>query len=1431
MRLNLVSLFVIFGCVLNAQNWVDGMQDHKVNFYTVQQQFNDHWKGKDTDQKGNGYKQFKRWEYFTEQRVAPDGVRPSPGVWYKTAQASKTATVQNDDLGTWQPIGPFDALDDSYDGIGRINTIEFHPTDANTYWIGSPAGGIWKTTNNGNSWTTSSDELTNLGVSDIAVDPQRPNVLYLATGDRDGGDTYSYGLLKSTDGGDTWQTTGLSWNVTSQRRIGKVIVHPTDTSIVVVATRIGIYRSTDAGLTFSQVQIGGFNTIITSPAAPDTMFAGTVSNGNARIYRSLDGGANWTQLIAGLPNTNTRRVEIAISPQDPNYLYAVYSDGTQALEGVYQSTNGGDTWSLKASTPNILGFGNTPGQSWYDLCISVSSTNKNQVFVGGINLWRSNNQGTSWTYIGGYQFPRVHPDMHYMKFKPGTSTLYVGHDGGISTTSNSGASWNHISDGFNITQYYKMSTSQQRPDLVIGGSQDNSTHIMRSTSWEVPFGGDGMDCEINPLNDQYMYGSSQYGNFRRSSNSGNTFQYIGGGLPNGTGGWVTPIELDPVTPSTVYIGYTRLYKSTNNGVSWAPTGNQTFSQLTEIAVSEANPSVIYIASNALLYKSIDGGVTWNNISGGITSQRTITDIAISTTNADHLWVTKSGYTNGVKVFESLDGGQNWMNASGNLPNLPANTIEYQTGSNDGIYVGTDIGVYYKDNNLTDWVSFGKDLPNVTVVDLEIYKAGKKVRIATYGRGMWESDLYSELVGKPEVAFYANPGASCSLGDTIQLFDESKFFPTSWKWSISPNTYQYVNGTSDTSQNPELIFSAFGEYTVSLTARNGIGSSTKTELNFMGVGGYQLPFIEDFETEASFNDWTVSNPDGGNSWSLATVNTGSPGGNVAKMAFYNYSSTGQKDEFISPALNFANKSSANLSFDYAYRRYNSSRTDTLQIYISTDCGSSWSLIATYVEDGTGSFSTGAISQTSSFAPSGSSDWCGSPNVNCKSIDLTSYVGSRGTHVKFVGTNKNGNNLYLDNINVSGVSSIQPTADFISDTVTCANTTIDFYDISQDMPTGWDWTFTGGVPSSSNMQNPSISYNAAGTYPVKLKATNSIGSDSIIKTSYVTIEPIKQVSLSILASNSNICSGDTAEFVATSINPGAFPVYQWSLNGNNVGGNFPTLKLLNLTSSDSVTCLLMSSENCASDSAAVSNSVSVTVLPLPSVSLAGLPSVCANDSPLSLSGGMPAGGVYSGAGVGNGVFDPSVAGNGSHRISYTYTNAAGCSNTDSKSIYVFNSPAKPIVIAPAANTLSCSQNFNTYQWVDGSGNDIAGETSQTFTPTSNGTYAVRITDGNGCVNTSDDFIVNNISIEEYLKNSIKIFPNPTSDLVNISLSTNTQESGRVEIYNAMGELLLSNSLELEQGENSYQFDVSSFSSGVYSVRITVDDSQVLKQLIKL
>ncbi len=1439
MKFRLLALAMVVATFTFAQDWIESMQDQSVNFYTVQKQFNDYWKGK-TIEKGSGHKQFKRWEYFMEARVYPSGVRPDLGAIYniKKAALNKTQT-SNANLGTWAAIGPFDAPQNV--GIGRINTIAFHPTTTNQMWVGAPVGGLWKSDNSGNTWTTNTDELTNLGISDIAINPLNTNVMYIATGDRDAGDTYSFGILKSTDGGVTWNTTGLSWNVTQQRKIGRVIIHPIDTNIIVAATRSGIYRSTNSGATWVREAIGSFNTIIISPAAPDTMFAGTVSGGNARVYRSTNKGDTWTQMNSGMPTSGTRRVEIAISPQDPKRVYALFSDGTQAYYGLYQTTNGGTSWTQRSSSPNILGSATSGngagGQSWYDLCIAVSPTNKNQVFIGGVNLWRSNNAGTTWKIIGGYTWggagnPWVHPDMHYMQFKPGTDTLYVGHDGGVSYTSNAGTSWTHLMDGLNITQYYKMSTSQQSANVMIGGAQDNSTHLLRNNNWTVPVGGDGMDNAINQDDNKYMYASSQYGNYRRSINGGNSFSYINSLTPNGQGGWVTPITIDPVSASTVYIGYNRLWKSTNNGSTWSSTSTSNNpGQIDDIEVAASKTSVIYIIINASIYKSVNTGSTWSNITSGISGSGFLTDIAVSPTNEDHLWVVKSGYSSGRKVFESFNGGSSWVNVSGTLPNLPTNTIKYEEGSNDGIYIGTDIGVYYKDNNLTDWIPFSNALPNVVVTDIEIYKAGKKLRIATYGRGMWESALYSELVGEPVAKFTTMPSSTCGLTDTIQLLDNSDFLPTSYKWSIYPATFTYVKSTSATSQNPYVVFSSYGEYTVTLTATNAQGTNSKTKIKNIAVGGYSMPYVENFEKELNLERWTINNPDNGAGWSIDTVSGTSPGNKVFKMDHFGYTTLNEKDELISPKINLANLTTATLDFSYAYRRYNATRTDTLEVYISTNCGSTWTLLATYAENGTGNFSTGSVSQTSTFMPSSSTDWCGGMNASCKSISLATYLGNRGSQIKFVSINGNGNNLYLDNINITGVSSVKPSADFMSDTVACATNSIKFFDLSQDGPTSWSWTFTGGTPATSSLQNPMVSFANPGTYAIKLKATNTIGSDSITKTAYVTIDSIKPVTISIVASNINICQGDSVTFTATVGNPGLFPTYQWYVNGNKAGANSQVFAVANISNSDSVWCEIVSSEECASSGLVISNGMTVNVSPLPQVSLPSFSSVCASDTAFALTGGTPAGGTYTGNAVINGYFDPASASNGSQWIYYNYADASGCSNSAKSSIYVFSLPSQPTISSVKTNVLRCDQSAAQYQWLDASGNDIPGETAQDFVISSNGNYSVRITDGNSCINTSIQFAVNNIGIEEYLSNNLKIFPNPTSDLINISFDALTNANGEISISNTIGDVVYKQSIEASAGGNSWKIDLGENASGVYFITIKIDDQFITKQIIKL
>ncbi|MGB1184306.1 MAG: WD40/YVTN/BNR-like repeat-containing protein, partial [Schleiferiaceae bacterium] len=193
---------------IEDMTWVEAMQDYRVNFHTVVQKFDDAFEGK-TYEKGHGWKQFKRWQHFMESRVDADGNRPHPGVLYQAIQKQKQSSTT--EYGDWTAMGPFDAP--SNGGIGRINNVAFHPQHNDTIYAGAPAGGLWVSYDDGQSWTTFTDELTNLGVSDLAIDPSNPDVMYLATGDRDAADTYSFGLLKSTDGGVTWSSTGLSYSV------------------------------------------------------------------------------------------------------------------------------------------------------------------------------------------------------------------------------------------------------------------------------------------------------------------------------------------------------------------------------------------------------------------------------------------------------------------------------------------------------------------------------------------------------------------------------------------------------------------------------------------------------------------------------------------------------------------------------------------------------------------------------------------------------------------------------------------------------------------------------------------------------------------------------------------------------------------------------------------------------------------------------------------------------------------------------------------------------------------------------------------------------------------------------------------------------------------------------------------------------------------
>ena len=751
---------------IEAQQWAVSMQDPEISFFEVQRQFNEYFKDK-TYEKGKGWKQFKRWEYFMEDRVDKNGFfthAEDAYKVYKDIQQNHLARMSQGSAGKWKSLGPNGSTIASRSGAGRLNCIAFHPTNDNFLVVGAASGGIWYSTDNGNSWHTTTDDMATLGISDIEYSQSNPNIVYAATGDKDGSDTYSIGVIKSTDGGKHWSPTNMNWGANQRRLIHRVLVHPTNPDIVYASSSVGIYKTTDGGNTWTRLRPGSFKDMEFKPGNPNTIYAATTSG----LMRSTNAGVSFSALSVGFA-TGVSRVEIAVTPANANYLYVVAgksSDG--GFAGLYLSTDGGNTFTTKSTTPNILGWQSNGmdngGQAWYDLAITVSPTNPNLIFVGGVNIWRSTNAGSTWAikaHWRGSGAPYVHADIHELAYANNGTTLWACSDGGAYYgISNASSAWGEKNNGLAIAQMYRMGASATNAKKILSGWQDNGSSKYTG-SWYKVLGGDGMECIIDHSNNNIMYASMYYGNIYRSADGGSNWVEITNSI-NEQGDWVTPYVMHPTVANILYAGYINIYKSVNRGNSWSKLTNFGGSaKIKALAIAPSNPSIMYLSTKYDVKRSTDGGVTWSSISNGINGS--VTYFAIHPTNPNTVWVTLSGYSSGYKVMKTTNGGQSWQNISGNLPNLPANCIVYEKNTANGIYVGMDVGVYYRDDNLGQWVPFMKDLPNVIVDELEIFYPDHKIRAATFGRGMWESPVYSLAndINSPEkdqytLEVYPNP---------------------------------------------------------------------------------------------------------------------------------------------------------------------------------------------------------------------------------------------------------------------------------------------------------------------------------------------------------------------------------------------------------------------------------------------------------------------------------------------------------------------------------------------------------------------------------------------------------------------------------------------------------------------------------------------------
>ena len=798
-KITLVLGLVILGASIKAQPWMDNIADkNNPNFFEMQKALYDYWNSKgidkiikhgkeSEDEDLAGYYQFKRWEWFMGPRVSPTGELPNPMSAYNEfikQEAQNSDKVKNitNIVANWTPLGPFavPAANSGQHGAGRINCVAVNPLNANVIYVGSPAGGFWKSVDGGSTWNTTTDLLSTLGVTDIVLDPNDTSVIFIATGDSDAQDTYSTGLMKSTNGGLTWSTTGLNWTQSQFRYISRLVINPNNINTMIAGTSNGIMRSKDGGATWATtLNVGGIRDLVYKPSDTTTVYACSGSN----IFRSSNGGTTFSAIMSGLPTTGIGRIQIAVTPNDANYIYALLSAAADnSFYGLYLSINGGSTWVLKSSGPNILGFNSdgssSGGQGWYDLALAVSPTTKTTVMVGGINAWRSTNSGASWSCVGlGYNnvnsSSHIHPDVHRIIFQPGSGTVvYCANDGGIFKSTNTGTAWTDKSAGLQIMEFYDVATSQTSSTICLGGAQDNGCNLYNAGSWSNVFGGDAMHTNIDYTNSNYMYEELPYGDINFTTNGWTGSTDI---TPSGqTGAWVTPFIIDPTTPATIYAGYSDVFKSTNRGNNWTQisTNLDGGNYIEALAVAPSNSNYIYagaggqtttIAACNSLFKTTTGGSPWTSISNGLPlSYAPLTGIAIKPNDPNTLWVTLSGYSATNKVYKSTNGGTTWTNITNNFPNVPVNCIVYVPNTPNALYVGTDLGVYYTDDVLGYWVQFNTGLPNVIVNDLKIQTSASLLRAGTYGRGLWSTPLYITTALpnvaniKPEVKVYPNP---------------------------------------------------------------------------------------------------------------------------------------------------------------------------------------------------------------------------------------------------------------------------------------------------------------------------------------------------------------------------------------------------------------------------------------------------------------------------------------------------------------------------------------------------------------------------------------------------------------------------------------------------------------------------------------------------
>ena len=661
----------------------------------------------------------------------------------------------------WNPLGPAPIANGPY--TGRVSAVAPSRQNPKLLYVGGADGGVWRSTDDGASWTPIGDALPTTSVGALAVDPKNDQVLYVGMGESNFANhsRYGLGLAKTSDGGKTWQVFGA--REFAGRCFSRIEIDPSNPKILYATTThaggmpirngarghplargpLGLFRSTDAGRSWQRIGKGlpdlSATDLALDPKNPKVLFVavghifGDRRNG---LYRSTDGGLNFVKLSRGLPSSGVGRVSVAVSPTKPSRVYANFvraasaTGGGASTLGFYRSDDGGTTWTRKSLGNFQASYG------WYLSVVRVHPTRPDTVFVGGFTMRRSTDGGNSWRSV-----TPPHVDLHAIEFDA-SGRLLAGDDGGLHRSANLGSSWSALNKLGLIQFYAGISLHPKSAGVILGGTQDNGSNERSATgSWRHVFGGDGGCTAIDPSGSRRFVEYQGTGNLFRSVN-GSFFRRSASGI-FGRNCFLPAFAIDPSNASRMVYGTERVFLSTNAGSSWsAISGDLTQggrAAIRGIEIAPSNGNYIYVSTNdGNVQATRDGGRSWRRVLTGVPGwPRTTRPFAVDPRDPKKVYFA-TGWFGVAQLRFSQDAGNTWRSLDGDLPDVPAHCVGLDARAPGAplLYLGTDQGVWRSQDHGGHWERYGSGLPNTPVVDLRMDLPRGRIVVATQGRGIF-----------------------------------------------------------------------------------------------------------------------------------------------------------------------------------------------------------------------------------------------------------------------------------------------------------------------------------------------------------------------------------------------------------------------------------------------------------------------------------------------------------------------------------------------------------------------------------------------------------------------------------------------------------------------------------------------------------------------